>query len=146
MDFRECDPFRFRAEDQGCNTCGARGDEFYTVSFYILPVRLVRKRHKDRKQVAIYCRECYERAEELPYLMDGQLHVVSKHPKPEELEDLRCAICAIPYRHGTLYGVISYMLWRDSSIIEQQILTFFCDECIKSHKFSLVAKLTEYDK
>ena len=72
--FRQYDPYRLRAEEHGCNTCGVKGDVFYTVQFYILPSKLVRKRHKDRAQTAIYCRRCYERAEHLPYLVDGLLY------------------------------------------------------------------------
>jgi len=146
MDFRQCDPFRFRAEDQGCNTCGAKSDVFYAVSFYILPPRLVRKRHKDRKQVAIYCRGCYERTEELPYLVDGRPYIVSKNSGSKEFEDLRCAVCGIPYKHGTLYGLITSTLWIDSSMVDNQFLATFCDECVESHKVSLVAKLTDFEK
>jgi hypothetical protein len=116
------------------------------VEFYILPSKLVRKRHKDRKQVAIYCRECYERTESLPYLVNGHHQVISKNSGPKELEDLRCAICGIPHKPRTLYGLITSTLWMDSSMVESQFLAIFCDECVESREISLVARLTDFDK
>jgi len=78
--------------------------------------------------------------------VDGQPCVVSKNSGAKELEDLRCAVCGIPYKPQTLYGLITSSLWRDSSIVDNQFLAIFCNDCVESHKFSLIAKLTDIEK
>ena len=149
MDMRA---LKVRAEDHGCNTCGARGTVFYAVMFYILPARLKRKRHKERQQLAIYCQSCYETAQEIPYLVDGNRYVAStaglreNHAVGEPGEPppaLECGLCGSPFSHWCLYGILSSTLFKNDSIVEEKMLTLFCETCIESHRISLIAKLTE---
>ena len=70
-------------------------------------------------------------------MVDGQPLLVSKNSGPRELRDLRCAICGIPYKPKTLYGLITSTLWMDCSMVDGQFLAIFCDECTESHKISL---------
>ena len=139
-----------RAEDHGCNTCGARGKVFYDVSFYILPARLKRKRHKEREHMVIYCSECYDGVDALPFVVDGQRLTAAKdgifktavtalEPGPPQAP--QCSLCGNPLGHGTLYGVITSVLWMHESQIEERVLAVFCGTCIESRRISLVAKL-----
>ena len=133
-----------RAQEHGCNTCGVRGHVFYGVQFYILPARKVRKRHKDREQNAIYCRDCYEQRSDLPVLVDGEPASVPTSPCGDPVEQL-CAICeefsVSSLGPGRLYGLIASSLWMGLSIIEAHFLAFFCERCVESHKVSLLSKI-----
>ena len=139
-----------RAEDHGCNTCGARGEVFYNVSFYILPAKLKRKRHKEREQMAIYCPKCYDGVDALPFLVGGQRFTAAKAGifrtavtplEPGPLPGLHCSLCGNPLDHGTLYGLITSVLWMHESQIEESLLAVFCGTCIETRRVSLVAKL-----
>ena len=66
------DALKLRAEDHGCDACGTLCDSFMAVMFYILPAKLKRKRHKEREHSVIYCFDCYDKAETLPFLVDGK--------------------------------------------------------------------------
>jgi hypothetical protein len=147
MDLRA---LKVRAEDHGCNTCGTRGSVFYIVDFHILPARLVRKRHKQQEQTAIYCRSCYENVAELPYLVDGREFQLSKRglgwtelvgEAGEPPPALECTLCGSPFGHRRLYGVISTTLFMHDSIIEDTPLALFCETCVETHHVSLIAKL-----
>ena len=139
-----------RAEDHGCNTCGARGKVFYNVSFYILPARLKRKRHKEREHAAIYCSTCYDGIDAVPFLVDGERFTAAKSGilktavtklEPTPLPVPQCSLCGNPLDHGTLYGVITSVLWMHESLIEESLLAVFCGPCIESRRIRLVAKL-----
>ena len=141
-----------RAEDHGCNTCNTRGGVFYAVQFYVLPARLVRKRHKERQQLAVYCRSCYETSQALPFLVDGRRFTVSKAGLGQVLAigdesgllpALECTFCGSPFGHRCLYGLLSSTLWMHGSMIEANLLAHFCETCVESHRISLVAKLAE---
>ena len=134
-----------RAEEHGCNSCGAKGDKFYEVRFYILPSRLIRKRHKDRSQTAIYCRACYEKNPYLPYLIDGEPASVPTTPRVDP-QHANCPVCdrrigdALT-ADGGLYGLITSSLLMELSIIENWVLVTFCEPCVESHKISLQGKI-----
>jgi hypothetical protein len=133
-----------RAQEHGCNACGVRGDVFYGVEFYILPTKKVRKRHKDRKQCAIYCRNCYEQHSDLPFHVDGESASVPVPPRINP-QDHDCAICGevsvATLGRERLYGLITSTLWMELSMIENHCLAFFCESCVESHKISLLAKI-----
>lgn len=138
----------YRAKEHGCNSCGVRGIVFYTVEFYILPSRLVRKRHKEREQTAVYCQPCYEKHSELPFFVDDDRRVISRFPS-EEPQERPCPVCGKPFDaifaepggEPRLYGVVSVTLWMELSPEEGQCLATICGECVEAHKISLVAKL-----
>lgn len=135
-----------RALEHGCNTCGARGEVFYYVSFYILPMKLLRKRHRERAQNAIYCRSCYETHSELPILIDGESASIPMTPRIEP-QQMGCTVCGRrlvdTYEHRELYGLITSSLWMYRSIVESQCLAIFCGQCVESHRISLVGKICE---
>lgn len=136
------DSLTLRAEEHGCNSCGARGNAFYAVEFYILPTRLRRKRHRDRHQTALFCRDCYEQDQELPILIDGQTVFVSKTPS-QRAEDVCCMTCgcALIDNHGRLYSMVTSSLIIDSSCIEWFVLLVMCHQCVETHRVGLVGKI-----
>jgi len=57
-----------RALDHGCDVCRQTNlQKFYLVNLYFLPTKVVRKRHKDREQLAIYCQPCFESTSDFRY-------------------------------------------------------------------------------
>lgn len=133
-----------RAQDQGCNNCGARGDVFYAVQFYFLPSRLIRKRHRDRQHSAIYCRECYESHPTLPLQIDDTPSSVPTSPAAPSA-DRKCHLCETTVRdnhmNGKLYGSITTTFWVGVNMTECRLLAFVCGDCVESHKISLMAKI-----
>lgn len=135
--------FLLRAQEHGCNNCGEQVDSFYTVEFYFMPSRLVRKRHKERVQNAIYCRDCYECHTELPFLVDGEAIAlpIGKAIVPSEL---RCRICRSDCNssiHPELHGIIASTFWAGVNPMESLPLAVFCAECVESQRISLLAKI-----
>lgn len=137
------DPYSLWANEHGCNACGATGNVFYVVQFYILPQKLLKACHRKRRQTAMYCRPCYEADADLPFLIDGQAASVPKTPRSDDLENIHCFLCDLPLvtNHGRLYGSITSSLHMDGSIIESFLLGYFCSRCVESHRISLVGNL-----
>jgi hypothetical protein len=133
---------KLRAEDHGCDACGALCDSFMAVMFYILPAKLKRKRHKQREHLAIYCLDCYDKAETLPLSVDGKQFDVVKAPLQEREVDLRCSICAMPFSHRQIYGLVVVGKWVGSDPGEHDLLAQFCGSCVESRKISLVRKIS----
>jgi len=139
-------PLTDLAREQDCGSCGrscgkpARG--FYVVQFYILPAKLVRKRHKARKQTVILCRDCYEDSATLSYLLDGQQVSVPKVPRVED-SDQRCTICSTPVEDFLpgLYGLIASTFMIDDSFIENFPLAIFCGRCVEAHTIDLAGAI-----
>jgi hypothetical protein len=114
------------------------------VQFYVLPAKLKRKRHKDREQNAIYCRNCYEQHSELPYLIDGEHSSAPVVPR-EATDQMTCRICGLPSatsrERDELYALLTSSLWMDLSIVASYSIAFFCAQCVESHKISLLSKI-----
>jgi hypothetical protein len=132
---------KLRAEDHGCDACGTLCDSFMAVMFYILPAKLKRKRHKEREHSVIYCFDCYGKAATLPLLVDGKQFDVVKVPVEEREVDLRCSICAMPFSHRKIYGIVTAGKWIGSDPEEHHLLASFCESCVESRKISLVRKI-----
>jgi hypothetical protein len=128
----DIDPISRIALDYGCKSCGAQTDKFYFVHYYILPSRLVRKRHRDKNKCAVYCCSCYEAHEELDIEIDGKPLTVNKSNVPD-LNNLRCFICGSEMLHGDLYGVITMFLLMGGSGVESKPLAFLCYECAENY-------------
>jgi hypothetical protein len=136
------DALRLRALEHGCDTCHATCSRFRAVQFSILPARLKRKRHKERERTAVYCLNCYDSSESLPVTVDGQLLRILKSAANDEEFDMRCLLCAIPYRHGELYGQIISTKWHGSSPEESHHLGIICENCLETHKIGLAGNIS----
>ena len=130
----EDDPMTRMAREVGCLACGAKGDIFYWVEYYILPSRLVRKRHRDKNQAAIYCRPCYEKDPMLEVEIDGVPYSISKKPV-KDFQELNCIVCdGKVITISNLYGIIASLLVMEGSGIESCPLAYLCEDCLEQHK------------
>ena len=107
------DPYTAKALKTGCDCCHARLPSFHAVDYYLLPSKLMQKRHRDQKQMDIYCFSCFDKDEKLPILIDGQRILLSKKSLRFNGQDsLPCIHCGSPIRFdGTLYGMFTGSLW-----------------------------------
>jgi hypothetical protein len=135
------DGWALRGEEHECDSCGKRGDDYYVIAFYILPTRLVRKRHRLRGKRAWFCRECYEADPDLPVLADGARVTVAKSPvRPDKSPCLFCR-SKTPQDINGLYGVVTSLLRMGDSIIECLPLAFVCSDCVETHQVGLVTSI-----
>jgi hypothetical protein len=132
----DLDPITKIGMDYGCMSCGIKTDKFYFVNYYILPSRLVRKRHRDKNRCAVYCCSCYEAHEELDIEIDGKPVVVNKANRIDT-NSLRCFMCGSEMQHGSLYGVLTILLLMRGSGVENEPLAVFCTECAEGHTIEL---------
>jgi hypothetical protein len=132
----DLDPITKIGMDHGCMSCGAKTDKFYFVEYYVLPSRLVRKRHRDKNRWTVYCCSCYEAHEELDIEIDGNPVVVNK-TNIIDPNALRCFMCGSEIHHGAIYGVLTTLLLMRGSGIENRPLAFFCSECTEEHTIEL---------
>ncbi len=124
----DIDPISRIALDYGCKSCGIQTDKFYFIDYYILPSRLVRKRHRDKHRCAVYCCTCYEAHEELDIEIDGKPRTISKSRKID-LNALQCFMCGSEMQHGELYGALTMLYMMSGSGIENKPLACFCAKC-----------------
>jgi len=128
----DIDPITKIGIEHGCMSCGAKTDNFYFVEYYILPSKLVRKRHRDKNRFALYCCSCYKAHDQLHIEVDGKPLTINKSNAPD-LNNMRCFICGSEMLHGDLYGLITMFLLMGGSGIENKPLAFLCDECVEEH-------------
>ena len=135
-----CNPYVDRSTQHGCNSCGDRSDDFWSVSFYPLPSRLVRKRHRDRKQTAIYCRKCYDARPNLMVKINDQRRYFDTNPgQPTPI----CCLCNSELDLGeSLYALLYATHWMDECSIDSHLLANFCGNCFESNRISLARSLT----
>jgi hypothetical protein len=132
----DLDPITRIGMDHGCMSCGVKTDKFYFVDYYILPSRLVRKRHRDKHRFALYCCSCYEAHDQLDIEVDSVPLAVDKANRIDH-NALRCFLCGSEMHHGALYGVLTTLLLMRGSGIESRPLAFFCPECTEGHTIEL---------
>ena len=132
----DLDPITKIGMDYGCMSCGTKTDKFYFVEYYILPSKLVRKRHRDKNRFALYCCSCYEAHDQLHIEVDGKPLTVNKSNAPD-LNNLRCFICGSEMLHGSLYGQITMLLLMGGSGIESKPLAFMCSDCVENRTIEL---------
>ena len=132
----DIDPISRIALDFGCKLCGKKLEKFYFMQYYILPSRLVRKRHREKERCAVYCCSCYESSEELDFEINGSAAVVNKDIKID-LNIMRCFCCEKIIVYGTLHGLLTMFLMMHGSGIESRILAVFCDECSETSLIEL---------
>jgi hypothetical protein len=126
------------ALERACDCCGARGDAYYEVRYYVLPTRLVRKRHRDLARTATYYRACFEHAPDFPVLVGGRL-VLAPKALPQDLTGWPCLACGTPLRTtGELCGVLSYLLIERGVCIEDGPLGFLLRECVERYPVTLL--------
>jgi hypothetical protein len=126
------------ALDRACACCGARRDTYYEVRYYVLPARLVRKRHRDLSRTAIYCRMCFEHAPELAILLGGRRMPVPKGVRKDPT-GLPCLACGTPFGTTTeLYGVLTYLLIERGACIKDGPLGFLVRECVETCPVTLL--------
>jgi hypothetical protein len=126
------------ALERTCDCCGARGDTYDRVSYYVLPVRLVRKRHRDLGRTATYCRACFEHAPDFPVLVGGRRVLVPKGMRKEPT-GLPCLACGTPI--GTtrqLYGLLTCLLIERGACIKDGPLGFLLRECVETYPVTLL--------
>ncbi len=128
----DVDPITKIGIEHGCMSCGAKTDKFYFVEYYMLPRKLVRKRHRDRERFALYCPSCYEAYDQLHAEVDGKPLIINK-VIVSDLNNLRCIICGSEIPYGTIHGVVTVLLLMGGSGIESGPLAFFCSECAECH-------------
>lgn len=127
------DPYTTRSAQSGCDLCGKKGVIFYAIEYYFLPSRFVRKRHRDKSQIAICCRDCFEADPTLPVQVGGVSVTIRKDPRsiPRKPAGFKCAGCGNTLNLDALYGVITKTLFIDGSMIENAPLAWFCLSCIE---------------
>jgi len=139
------DPYTRRSAQDGYDCCDSHGSTCYTVQFYILPSKLVRKRHRDRKQTAIYCSDCYEMDGDLPILLNGQRVGLRKNGIGDTFDESHPFICLNCRRSflaiSNLYGSVTSSLWMSGSCIENFLLAVICSECLENTTITLLKKI-----
>lgn len=138
------DQHSLRAMTFPCTCCGKTGDVYYWIQFYILPHRLLRKRHRERKQDVRYCRSCFEKNENLPILFDDRCVTIPKTPRGD-LEDMGwfpCFHCGkrVIDNKG-LYGFLASTFVVGGSLIENAPLAYLCAACVEDHTIRFLATI-----
>lgn len=132
------DPMTRLAKDFGCVKCGAKTDVFYWVEYYILPSKLVRKRHRDKGQAAIYCRPCHEKEPDLHFDIGGVPYSATKTPREYDTPQ-PCIVCGVDTNAPSeLYGVIASLLLIQGSAIENYPLAYLCKTCLEKHEVRFI--------
>ena len=72
------DPITVIGLNDGCCICGTRTDTFYFVEYYMLPRKLIRKRHRDKERFILYCQSCYEQNQLLALSVDDKPFAIAK--------------------------------------------------------------------
>ena len=130
------DPITAMGMDYGCSYCGRTTDNFYYIEYYILPSRLVRKRHRDKGRCELICPPCYESIDEMIISLNG---VPLKIPKSgiRDMNNLYCAMCGDKLEDGDLYGLIALMHMNWCSCIQSDPLAVFCPNCVEKYTIEL---------
>ncbi len=133
------DPYTTVSEQFGCYRCGKKGVIFYAIEYYILPTRLVRKRHRDKGHTSICCRDCFEADTALSVQIDGISVAIPKEGRhsPQTPADSKCVACGDTRSLDGLYGVITKTLFMDGSMIENAPLAWFCSNCVEQKEVVL---------
>ena len=124
-------------KDKGCVVCGEAGNSFYIVQYYILPSRLVRKRHRDKRRMVFYCSPCYDKDETFEFEVDGKSYSVPRKPQVDPM-DRTCIVCdSRDIRPPGLYGTVSSTLQIGGSFFEDYVLAFLCSKCVEEYEVCL---------
>ena len=127
----EDEPRTKMSKELGCLKCGAKGDVFYWVEYYILPSKLVRKRHRDKNYAVVYCRPCYEKEPDLHLEIGGVPYSASKTPRQYDTPQ-PCIVCGVDTNAPSeLYGVVASSLLIQGSAIENYPLAYLCKACLE---------------
>lgn len=139
------DPYTTMAKEHGCCSCGQRTDRFYSLEYYILPSRLVRKRHRDKGRIAIYCQRCFEYQEHIAVRIgNDSVSMPSGYRIPSPVPaDLKCMACHQTMPREGLYGVLAVTLHMSGSMIENRPLAKMCSVCAESKDISLPGPLQQ---
>jgi len=132
----DLDPISRIGVDHGCCSCGTKTDRFYFVEYYILPSRLVRKRHRDRNRFEVYCCSCYEERDKLDIEINSVPTTVDKNSKVDP-DSTRCFVCGSHVDHTKLHGLLTVLLLMAGAAIESRPLAFLCDKCVEEHVIEL---------
>ena len=136
------DPFTIRSTTQGCDSCKVCVPSCYAVNLSFSPRKLVRKRHRDLEQSAVYCMGCYDTEADLPILVDGSPVGLRKTGIVSDGCGLTCHHCRIYFRHNQqIFGMIASSLWMSGSCIESVPLASFCPDCIEKLTITLSPKI-----
>jgi len=129
----DSDPITALGIDCGCQACGKKTDNFYFVEYYMLPRKLVRKRHREKERSTLLCPSCYEETEFLAVsVADGSL-AVSKAGQ-RDMNDLKCILCYTEIKDAQVYGVVTLLHMIGGSGIESKPLAFLCTDCTENQK------------
>lgn len=122
-------------ENPACVSCGITlGEAFHQLDFYLLPTRLLRVRHKRKKQRIHYCSTCYDGRDRLSYFVNATLCPLEKVQRLTPAEML-CPICIKPLDEilPGLHGLIVVGFWVGGTCIESWPVATFCGECVEKH-------------
>jgi hypothetical protein len=128
----DVDPITKIGTEHGCMSCGTKTEKFYFVEYYMLPRKLVRKKHRVRERFALYCPSCYEANEQLVLQVDDKPLPINKIII-SDVNNMHCILCGSAIPDGTIQGVITVLLLMGGSGIESGPLAFFCSECTENH-------------
>jgi hypothetical protein len=107
------------------------------LQYYILPAKLVRKRHRDKERATVYCRPCYEKDPELSFKVDGKGYSVPKAPSRDAREG-RCVVCGgKASAPDQLYGVITPMSPPRALYTGTFPLAHVCSSCAENCQVDL---------
>ena len=134
------DPLTRLGKEAGCSFCGTKGDTFYWLEYYILPTRLVRKRHRAKEIGAIYCRTCYEKDDRFHFEVDGKTYSTPKAPAKTSPQNL-CVVCYNQVRSPkALYGVISSLLMMQAQAPKACLWPFSAATVLSNTKYFFPSK------
>jgi len=131
------DPYTRLAQEFGCSSCGNRGGIFWKVEYYILPSRLVRKRHRAKHTLKIFCRPCYESSPEFDFMVGNRKVLAAKKFMTSDTRGLsNCIACGGKCADG-LYGILTATLFMEGSMIENYPMGMLCAQCAEENVVEL---------
>lgn len=134
----EDDPITRLGKERGCVSCGKKTDVFYWIEYYLLPTKLVRKRHREKERAALYCRRCYESDPNLHFEIDGK-HYSVPQTSSNDFKNIYCIVCNNETKDSRqLHGVVTSLLMMGGSGIENYPLAFLCSKCVEDHELNFL--------
>ena len=130
------------ASECSCACCGKPAtDGVCRLDYYILPTKLVRKRHKERKRTANYCVDCYKAADRIPVRIgEGLVHLPKMGSR--DLQAHECPGCGDKLPHdGSLYGCVVLSVDEDGRSSYNAPLAMLCSDCAENCEVELPSTL-----
>lgn len=129
-DMNNPDPITSLGTEYGCHICSKKTDNFCFIEYYILPSKLVRKRHREKEQCILLCPYCFDNNDLLAVSGTGKSVVISK-TEYHDMNNIECNICDVDMDLSQIHGIVSLLHMIGGSGIESRPLAFFCSDCLE---------------